>query len=165
MMPLLVHLTPERNVSGIRRNGLSIPKHATGVYAMPVSPHFVLSHQWLRELKRNGARSWVGVYFRVPDDEPVLFGHFGLAATEMTEAQAVGRFLRMSDPLGMEVIVPRKVTTREIHRIRRLPSNLGWRYSPNVRGRAYCACVQCNPPGSIKAARKRRIWSRKQIGA
>ena len=138
---MLVHLAPERIISAIRRGGIARAKDRLGVYAMPVTPNFIVSHQWLRELKRGGASNFHGVYFRIPDDEPVLYGHYGMKPLELTAARAVGEFMRAADPLGLEIIVPRRVTAREIHRICRLPQNLGWRYSPQERARLFCACI------------------------
>ncbi|SMD06065.1 hypothetical protein [Kibdelosporangium aridum] len=49
-MALFVHLTPEKNVRGIVRSG--IKKGANGVFCLPILPSYVISHQWLRELRR-----------------------------------------------------------------------------------------------------------------
>lgn len=35
-----------------------------GVFALPVTANFLISHQWVREIKRRGFRSAVGVYFQ-----------------------------------------------------------------------------------------------------
>jgi hypothetical protein len=53
-MPLLVHLTPEKYVARIVRNGI---RTGRGVYCLPVLPSYYVSHQWLRELKRRGQRT------------------------------------------------------------------------------------------------------------
>ena len=79
-MPLFVHVTDEKNAPAMRRSGIAMSKYGRGVYAMPVMPSFIVSHQWLRELRRGGARTLVGVYFRIDDDEPVRFGHYGKGA-------------------------------------------------------------------------------------
>ena len=73
-MPLLVHLACDGDVAAIARGGIRPGKGRPGIYAMPVMPNFVASHQWLRELKRNGGRSLSGVYFPLPDTEAGLFG-------------------------------------------------------------------------------------------
>src|SRR5438046_2291687 len=93
IMPVYVHLTSHRNVASIRRNGIGLFKRRLrprGVYAMPVTRNFVVSHQWLRELKRFGGGTIVGVYFRVSDDEVVEVGHYNSVHVAMTAAEAVG---------------------------------------------------------------------------
>ena len=60
-MPLFVHLTPEKQAKRIRRAGI---RGCPGVYCLPVGPDYYVSHQWLRELKRRGQRTIVGVYFQ-----------------------------------------------------------------------------------------------------
>ncbi len=171
-MPLLVHITPEKNVAAIRRSGIGIARHMQGVFATPVLPNFVVTHQWLRELKRfrvlidgHAAHTMWGVYFRVRDDEPVLFGHFGREPMTLPAARAVGEFMAAADPLGMEIVLPRRIAAKEIHRIRRLPRNVGWRYEPKVRERFFCRCVVCNPAGSINSKRKWRAWEDGQASA
>jgi hypothetical protein len=55
-MPVFVHLTPDRNIASIRRQGIGLRNqlfHSRSVYAVPVMPNFYVSHQWLRELKRS----------------------------------------------------------------------------------------------------------------
>ena len=72
-MPVFVHLTLHSNVASIRRGGIGLRKRRfrpRGVYAMPVTRNYYVSHQWLRELRRHGGGTIVAVYFRVPDDEP-----------------------------------------------------------------------------------------------
>jgi len=41
-MPMLVHLTPEKHLSRIVRNGIRSDR---GVYCMPVLPDYYVSHQ------------------------------------------------------------------------------------------------------------------------
>jgi hypothetical protein len=53
-VPLLVHITNEDETESVRRSGIKIGKYRDGVYAMPVSQNFIVSNQWLRELKRRG---------------------------------------------------------------------------------------------------------------
>ncbi|MBM3528651.1 MAG: hypothetical protein FJX62_11200 [Alphaproteobacteria bacterium] len=166
-MPMLVHLTPEKNVPTIRRSGIAMSKWAGGVYATPVLPNFVVTHQWLRELKRShvltdgrSARTMHGVYFRIADDEPVQFGRYNDPPVTLPAARAVGAFMAAPDPLGFEIVVPRRITAKEIHRIRKLPQNMGWRYSPTNRTRWFCGCPMCNPSGGINARRKREQWER-----
>lgn len=130
---------------------------SAGVFAMPVTRSFYVSHQWLRELKRSGARSISAVTFRVPDDEPVLFGHYARPHVATAASEAAGAVSRAPDPEGFEILVPRRIEASEIHRVRDLPQVLGWRYQPGAHGMKPCGCPACLPKGTIKsrAIRKR----------
>jgi hypothetical protein len=80
---MFVHLAPESRIALIRRNGIRRLRKPAGtfpggVFAVPITRSFYLSHQWLRELKRRNQRTIMGVYFRVPDDEQVWVGHYRL---------------------------------------------------------------------------------------
>ncbi len=124
-MPIFVHLTPESRVAVIRRNGINrlrkgIDGRSTGVFAVPVTRNFYISHQWLRELKRRGQRTIAGVYFRIPDAEVVLVGHYGQAHLEMTAAEAAAEFMSSESREGWEVIIPRRIDAKEIQRVRAL---------------------------------------------
>lgn len=165
-MTMFVHLTAEKNVAGIRRAGIR-PRRGTDqrpgcVFAMPVVPHFYISHQWLRELKTNGQRTVHGVYFRVPDDEPVLVGHYGQRRRDVTADEAAGLIMHAENAEGYEVLIPRKIERSEIHRVRQLPQVLGWRYYPGSHQGWFCGCPVCVSPGSIKGKRKRGRWESKQ---
>jgi hypothetical protein len=148
-MPLFVHLAPESRVALIRRNGISRLRTASGerpggVFAVPVTGDFYVSHQWLRELKRRGQGAISGVYFRLSDEEPVWVGHYSLSHRQMTAAQAVAVFHAAEDRQGWEVVIPRRVGAREIHRVRSLPQVVGWRYSPGAKGKPpFCTCKYC----------------------
>ncbi len=61
----------------------------------------------------------------------------------MTAAQAVAMFLPDASLAGFEVIVPRKIVASEIHRIRKLPQVVGWRYYPGAHGKKPCGCPYC----------------------
>jgi hypothetical protein len=50
-MPLLVHIASE---SAIARGGIKPLRDRPGIYAMPVMPNFIASHQWLREAFERG---------------------------------------------------------------------------------------------------------------
>lgn len=168
-MPVFVHLTSHRNLRSIRRRGIVPPRDWHGsVYALPVTRNFYVSHQWLRELRRLGGGTIVGVYFRLPGDEPVRVGHYHRGHVEMTAAEAValmmeaegrdpararewdqeskavqrGRKLPTS-PEGYEVLVPRAVLPSEILRVKALPQVVGWRYRPRANGSPPCACICC----------------------
>jgi len=101
-----------------------------GVYAVPVTRNFYASHQWLRELKRRNQGPAAGIYFRVPDEQLVWVGHYGHTHRLVTAAEAIAQFMGADDPLGWEVVVPRRIEANEIHKARRLPRVIGWGFSP-----------------------------------
>lgn len=159
---MFVHLTPESRAALIRRNGIARPRrpngvHPRGVFAVPVTRDFYVTHQWLRELKRGGQGAVAGVYFRIPDDEPVWVGHYGRAHHEMTAAAAGAVFSEAEDRRGWEVVIPRRIAAKEIHRVRSLPQVVGWRYHPESKGKPpFCTCRYCTR-GAYGAARL-RAW-------
>src|SRR5690349_11856298 len=110
---LFVHLAPATEAAAVRRGGIRPSRHrglaARGVFAMPVLPSYVLTHQWGRELRRRGHRSTVAVHFRVPDDEDVWVGHYGRDPVRATAAGAAAIVLAAPDPRGYEGFVPRQV--------------------------------------------------------
>jgi hypothetical protein len=148
-MAMFVHLTLESRVALIRRNGIRRLRRAAGdfpggVFAVPVTRDFYISHQWLRELKRRNQGAIAGVYFRIPDDERVWIGHYGLAHRWMTAAEAVAEFMSAADVQGWEVVIPRRIEASEVHRVRRLPQVVGWRFSPGAKGKPpFCTCKFC----------------------
>jgi hypothetical protein len=170
-MPVFVHLTAERNLRSIRRRGIAAARDAAGVpgvYAMPVTRNFYISHQWLRELRRGGSGPVFGVYFRVPKDERVRVGHYGRGHVEMAAAEAVALLMEAerrdpararlqdersravqrgralpSSPEGFEVVVARPIAPSELLRIRALPQVVGWRYRPGSHDAPPCACICC----------------------
>lgn len=165
-MAVFVHLTSHRNLAAIRRAGIRVEAGRGGVYAMPVTRNFQIAHQWLRELKRGGGGTIMGVYFRVPDELMVQVGHYASLKVEMTAAEAVGLIMaaegrdpgaaRVADaasravcerrrlpssPEGFEVVIPRGIAAGEILRVKALPQVTGWRYRPGANGTAPCVCV------------------------
>lgn len=148
-MAMFVHLAFESAVARIRRNGVSRSRRKSGafprgVFAVPVTRNFYISHQWLRELKRRDGGTMVGVYFRVPDDEVVWVGHYNQAHRQMTAAEAVAEFERAGNREGWEVIIPRRIEAKQIHRTKPLPQVLGWRYFPEAKGKPpFCPCEFC----------------------
>src|SRR5579885_75267 len=108
-MPVLVHLTPEKNVKRILHAGIH---KGRGVYCMPVLQSYYVSHQWLRELKRRGVRTLVGVYFRVPDEEMVWFGRYGQPHQYIPVTEAIHLLMQQSDQQGYEMIIPRYPSKR-----------------------------------------------------
>lgn len=147
-MAMFVHLAPASRVALLRRNGIARLRRARaefpgGIFAVPVTRNFYVSHQWLRELKRRNEGPIAGVYFRIPDAERVRVGHYGRWHRWMTAAEAVATFSTSEDRLGWEVIIPRRIMPNEIHRTRALPQVVGWRFSPNAKGRRPCPCRFC----------------------
>ena len=162
-MPLFVHIADDRDAASIKRSGLRLARgmerQKTGIFALPVIGNFLLTHQWVRELKRQGFRTAVGVYFRIPDEQPVLVGQYNQEKTQCTAAQAAAKF-RTEQALGFESIVPRSITAREIHAIRSLPQTLGWRYFPGAHERGiFCGCEYCMK-GQFKSKSIRERWEK-----
>jgi hypothetical protein len=160
-MAMFVHLTAEKNVRAIARNGISrlrkLSRYPAGIFAMPVTRNFYISHQWLRELKRRGCRSIVGVYFRIADEDMVWVGHYNQPHQSMTAAQALALIADQKTPEGYQVIVPRRIASNEIHRVRQLPQVVGWRYQPGAHGKKPCPCPIC-VRGSYGARRIRKKY-------
>lgn len=157
-MAMFVHLAPESGLKSIRRVGISrlrkLHDHTRGVFAMPVVRNFYVSHQWLRELKRRGAGPIAGVYFRIADDETVSIGHYNQAHQSMSAAAATALMMAAGNREGFQVIIPRRIVPKEIHKVRLLPQVVGWRYWPGSHGRKPCGCSFCQR--GLYGARKLR---------
>jgi len=150
-MASFIHLADKRHEPLIVRNGIGKGKGREGVYAVPVLPQFELTHQWARELRRRGIRSFVCVQFRIPDDEVVSVGRFKIEKLTTTASEAVAAFMEHTDGMGLEVIVPRRILPSEIVRVYPAPRITGWRYSPEAKGKPpYCRCKFCHR-GEIRA--------------
>lgn len=150
-MPTLVHITDEKNSARIKRAGIALGRFQRTVFFMPVVQDHFISHQWLRELRRSGARVLVGVYFRLPSDEVVWAGKYTEPHRQMSLGQAIRELNALADPLGFEMFIDRKVESNSITRIRHLPQKVGWRYQPHAHGKRPCGCPACLPKGSIKS--------------
>ena len=62
----------------------------------------------------------------------------------MTAAEAAAEFMSAEDRQGWEVVIPRRIEAKEIHRTRKLPQVIGWRFSPGAKGKApFCTCKFC----------------------
>ncbi|MGB8259579.1 MAG: hypothetical protein WCE75_04480 [Terracidiphilus sp.] len=155
-MVSFIHIVDQRKEQAILRNGILSPKRRSGfrgVYAMPVIPDFGMTHQWARELKRRPILTLICVQFKIPDEELVLVGKYNGEKLEMTAAEALGVVLDHTDPMGLEVVVPRKITAKEIVRTYLAPRLVGWRYYPEAKGKPpFCHCKWCNR-GEIRAQR------------
>lgn len=157
-MPTFVHLTSDKLVGHIRRAGIKVGMR--GVFCLPVLPDYGVTHQWLRELKRGGQKTLIGVYFRLPDDELVSVGRYNRPHEQMTAAEACGFVLKAPDPLGYEVIVPRAIGPDEVRAIRSVSQVVGWRCMPDAHRKPLCQCSWCTR-GEFKARRRKRYYARR----
>lgn len=160
-MSTFVHITDARNRESIRRNGLRArgqkQRGRPMVYLTPRLPNFVHTHQWVRELKRwHGSATMIAVDIVLPDDEPVLVGHFGRGHRDCRAAEAVALIGSLADPAGYQVAVSRPLLASEIRRIRAIPQGVGWRYYPGAHGNSPCGCPICVQPGTAYGRRGRR---------
>lgn len=155
-MPRFVHIADEKNAKKIEKNGIKIGEERNGIFCMPVSNDFSISHQWLRELKRNGAKNLVGVYFKIKSNEKLWFGKYFENHQYKEAGNAIKEFKNIEDKLGIEFFIERKIEPNEISKIKSLPQNVGWRYSPTSHERKLnCGCPMCISIGGIKSKKKR----------
>lgn len=155
-MPVLVHLADEREATNIRKNGIKVGNGQQGIFCMPVLQNFYVSHQWLRELKRSGARTYVGVYFKLDSKHLVYAGKYNQEHRHISLGEAIKEIMSLDEPLGYELIVDRKIEAKEVDKIKILPQKLGWRYYPSSHNKKpTCACPVCISSGSIKSRRLR----------
>jgi hypothetical protein len=161
-MPTLVHLADEREASNIKRSGIKIGKYRQGIFCMPVLQNFYLSHQWLRELKRRGVKTFIGVYFKVDSKTKVFAGKYNTEHKHIELGQAIKELQTLDDPLGYEIIIDRKIEAKEVEKIKSLPQNVGWRYKPRANGQRPCSCDYCIR-SSIKANRIREKYEPQEI--
>lgn len=154
-MPTLVHLADAKEAKRILKNGIKPGKHRSSVFFMPVSQDFFGSHQWLRELKRCGIKTFVGVYFRLNSSEAVWYGHYNEKHSKGPLGEGIRDFLDREDRLGYEFLIERKVEASEIVKVRDLPQGVGWRYQPHShRKESLCTCPVCVSNGDINARKK-----------
>lgn len=166
-MAMFVHLAKASDVPHIRRVGIRRQRRRSGdfpggVFAVPLTNDFQISHQWLRELKRWKHGPIAAVYLRIADDEPVWVGHYHRQHRWLTAAEAVAGFMKGDDVLGWEVVIPRRVSASEIHRTARLPQVIGWRYFPGSKGQRPFVCACCTR-GEYGARRLRQRAERDAI--
>ena len=154
-MVTFIHISDKNSEKQILRNGIKSAKLRSGtrgVFAMPVVPNFTTTHQWARELKRTPVRALICVQFKIPDEEMVSVGKYNGEKRDVTATEALGIVMEHSDPMGLEVIIPRKIEAREITRTYLAPRVTGWRYYPTAKGTPPCRCKWCNQ-GEIRAQR------------
>lgn len=150
-MASFIHLADAKNKRLIEKNGIKAGKK--GVFCVPVIKDFMTTHQWARELKRAGVKSLVCVQFRIPDDEIVSVGKYNGEKISMTAAESVAAIAEHSAPMGLEVLICRKILPKELVRIYPAPKITGWRYYPEAKGKKpFCHCQFCNR-GEIRAQR------------
>lgn len=152
-MPMMVHLTPAKNIRRILRTG--IQKDEYGVYCMPVLQEYYTSHQWLRELRRWKPGPLVAVYFRLDDNQIVECGPYWEVHRILPAVEAVRLFRQQPDAQGWEIVVPHSIAPRDIHKVRTLSQVLGWRYSPRSHTRPWCNCPVCVSRGEFNSSKKR----------
>lgn len=164
-----MHLAQEKDEKRIRKNGirsvrLPILQPGRALFCMPVIGDFMMTHQWLRELRRSGKKNFIGVYFRLRDQEPVWAGFYNAKQELTTAGRAVKTFLAKKDKLGFQVLVPRPILPGEIIKMKRLPQNIGWRYYPLAHGKKPCLCPACLAlaKGEFRAGKMRREHLKKQ---
>jgi hypothetical protein len=138
---VLTHLIPAKLAARARKNGLKAG--ARGLFCMPLLPNYFVSHQWMRELKRRGQRSFVAIDFRLRSDEKIAVGHYGHDKVTTTVGKAIADVMGAADPRGWELILPRSVAAAEIVNVRPVARVVGWRYRPDAHGVKPCACRYC----------------------
>jgi len=162
-MPQFIHLTDDREISMIQKGGIkAVSLHGRKekvVFATPVLPEYYQSHQWLRELKRQGIRTISAVQFRVADDMPVSVGRYNEEHIDATAAESVKIFMEHTTGLGLEVIFSCSIPAKSITRIYTPDQVTGWRYYPESHsdGRKPCGCPYCQR-GQIKNRRLREAY-------
>jgi hypothetical protein len=154
-MPILVHITDEKRSAAIQRSGIRLPRESKAIFFMPVLQSHFISHQWIRELRRGGARVLAGIYFRLESAEKVWAGRYNEPHQSVTLGEAIRELRSLKDPLGYEIFINRAIPPSAIHKIRTLPTTTGWRYMPHAHGKKVCGCPSCLRKGAIKSRKLR----------
>ncbi len=138
-MAQFIHLFDETNAARIRRGGIRIAKASwrrlNGVFLFPLTENFVVNHQWMRELRRRRGQVILAARIRIDDAEHVLLGKYNEPHMQVRAAEAIGIVRKHTDPMGLQVILPRSVKPGEIESVYRPPKIIGWRFYPGARGR------------------------------
>jgi hypothetical protein len=149
-MITFVHLVPEKEVKSILRSGIKTSEVygkeiKNGVFCMPLTQDYFATYQWLRELKRKGQNKFLAIHFKVPDNEEVLFGHYGNREDnkKVTASEAVKLMMESENKQGIEIIINRKIDKKEIVKTVHINNNVGWRYYPGSHARKLCKCTGC----------------------
>ncbi len=159
-MSVFLHVTQEKNIKNIKKNGIkgrkineNIP---SGVFCMPVTQSYYMSHQWVREMKRWAeGKNISGIYFRIKNKEDVWCGHYNKEHVKISAGEAVKLAMENKTGEGWEVILPGKVELKDIIKYKKLPQTVGWRYFPGSHGRKLCLCPACIKEGSYKSIKIR----------
>jgi hypothetical protein len=161
-MPQFVHLTDDREMALIRKNGIraqKLPDGSKGVFATPVLQNYYQSHQWIRELRRRGIRVISAVQFHAPDDLVVSVGRYNEEHVQTSAAEAVRIFMEHDSGMGLEVIFGESIPPDWITRTYTPDQVIGWRYYPESHsdGRTPCGCRYCQR-GQIKNRKLRESY-------
>lgn len=156
-MTQFIHLADAKQIPAIRRSGIAARKvrgeELRGFYCTPVSRNGFRTHQWLRELKRRGVKTYEAIQFYLPASAEVYIGRYGQPHLKVTASSALKIFEEHESGLGLEVIIPRALIPKEIRRTYKPNPVSGWRFSPEAKGKPpQCRCEWCNK-GEIKARR------------
>lgn len=168
-MVMLVHVAPAKLAPKIRRSGLRPGEGLFGgyksdaVYAFPVLPSYTLTHQWTREVLKWRRQPLIGVYFRVPDEEAVDFGHFNKSVRNLSAAAAVREIRSAADPRGFEIRLNRPIARKEITRIAPVRGVVGWRHTPDAHLRKLCGCPACVGRGEPGGRKLRERYDRGEL--
>lgn len=143
-MATFIHLISEKNPPGIRRFGIKpetihYENPYKGVICMPVSIDFFATNQWARALVRFGMRNPQGVYFRVADEQEILFGRYNENCRKGTAAEASTAFQKRTDKMGFQVHRPAQNRGGGNQEICGVPL-LRWRFYPAAKGKQLCFC-------------------------
>lgn len=146
-MAQFIHLFDERDEKNIRKNGIKIFRTAwrthNGVFLFPQTENYLVNHQWMRELRRRQGQNLLAARIRIPDKESVLIGKYNEEHLKVTASEAIAIARQHSDPMGIEVIIKRKIMPKEIIGFYKPPRITGWRYHPNAKGTKPCGCPYC----------------------
>jgi hypothetical protein len=157
-MARYVHLTDEKNVNAILKNGVKTSKihyekPINAVFCMPIIDDFYATHQWLREMKRRrSGGEIIAVYFKIPDSETVYCGKYTEKPQSVEAREAREIFMNLEDKMGFQVVIKRKILKNEISKIKRLPQITGWRYFPKSHDKKPCFCPACLSKGSFNSS-------------
>lgn len=159
-MPTFVHITSEDTAKKAKRGGIQPAKPSgrplRGVFAMPVTPSFQFTHQWVREVKQWRRGMMVGVYFRIPDSELVWAGHYNEQLRQMTAAHAAAHVMSQTTMTACRLSSRVGSYRRRFFAFAVCCNWSVWRHYPDAHGKQpwSCPCCQRDAYGS----RKIREW-------
>ena len=119
----------------------------------------MVSHQWLRQLKRRGIKTISAIQFKIEDPVEVKVGRFNAEHVSRPAAEAVKAFIEHDTGLGLEIVVPFSIPAKAITRVYTPNQVLGWQYYPEAHAdnRRPCGCPFCQR-GQIKSRALRRRY-------